>query len=191
MNRQRVPAFVFACLTCAWTLSTLGCGGGGGGSPCTAKTPPNVAGQWAVSQVVASQDTCPSGLADTLISQIEGSVFQVTQHGGQVQLDDNQGDVFNGCVDEAGEVTASVHESGSSQGCNLSVTVDLSGNLSSSPTSVELAFAVQASGNCSTSHCMLTLDSQFTRTGSTALRPQAADTAALSFAQGAAHTLGQ
>ncbi|MBI3783689.1 MAG: hypothetical protein HY270_09820 [Deltaproteobacteria bacterium] len=163
MTRPRGISLLFACATFVWTFASLGCGGGGGSS-CPAKNAPDVSGTWMVDNTTIDpvHTDCPSELNSPLLDEIEGSSFGVTQNVGSVTLDDHKGDVLKGCVADSGDVSGSAHQSGSEQGCNVSVNVSLSGNFNSSPTNTTFRFVIHGSGACSLS-CTLTLDSRFTR----------------------------
>jgi len=162
--RQR-SMFILASVAFVWSFASLGCGGGGGGGQsCSAQNPPDVSGQWNVSDAVITDDSCPADIASVVADQIEGSVFDVTQDGSRVTLDDGQGDVLNGCVDDTGEVDANAQQKGSVEGCKVSISISFSGDLSDSPTSVTFEFSLHSSGSsCVNTTCMFTLDAQFRR----------------------------
>jgi hypothetical protein len=149
-----------------WTLAGVGCGSGGGGQSCPAKNPPSVAGEWLASQATVSDDDCSQGLADEFAARIEGSTFPVGQNGSQVTLAEG---VYEGCVDDSGEISANASVSSQQEGCNTSVDVDLSGNFSESPTDVSFAFLLRTSGSsCANTSCMFTVGAEFTRVATTA-----------------------
>lgn len=174
MNRKRLVVSTSGVLTMVCMVISAGCGGGGGGTPCSAKNAPNVGGQWELSAVSADyvNSTCPSSLIDAAAGSVIGAseIVQVQQNGSSVRISEPEGGaVFNGCVDDTGAVSADWNTSESQNGCNVSFKVQLTGDLSQATTTVTTVYNVTSSGNCSlVTTCTVVVDGTFARLSSTA-----------------------
>lgn len=137
-------------------LLFMGCGNGGDGGgdeECSAEglEVPEIAGSWLVAELSLTSSDCSGEVDDILQDAIARSnecLFQISQDGARVTATDCGGHGWDGCVDEAGDVTIGNSESDSDLGCTVTVDGEISANLSSSPTTGTLRLEVDFSGTC-------------------------------------------
>jgi len=180
MNRQRMVVIALVCV-----LS--GCGGGGGdggtsGPNCPSKNPLDVAGTYNISATGVDSSTCPFDLTAAIEDGITGfaGTETFTQEGSVVNLEPG----IVGCVDDQGNVEASVPPMSDSQnGCRVSITGTVTMNLQSSPSHGKLTIPVHVSSGCNAgfSNCTVVVGITVTKVGFAELGAGAGDgTGALS-----------
>jgi hypothetical protein len=136
-------------------LVVLGCGNGDDdgdeGCPADGMEVPDIAGGWLVADLSLRSSDCSGEVDDILQDAIARSnecLFQVSQDTARVTAIDCGGDVWDGCVNEAGDVTIGRRERDSDLGCTVTVDGEIAANLTSSPTSGTLTLEVEFSGTC-------------------------------------------
>lgn len=138
-------------------LLVAGCGGDGDGNgdsgPCPAigLEVPDVAGDWLISEPALAESDCPDDVDDILedvIDNAEECVFTISQDGATITAVDCEDIMYDGCVDEDGNVTLGATQRDSELGCNVRVDAELGANLTSSPTGGSLALRIRVSGVC-------------------------------------------
>ncbi len=203
MIRQRVVVLMLACAISAWTFTSLGCGGGGGGGgpvPCTTHNVTNVAGSWVLDNASLAGSNCPSDVnsaIEDLLTRQAGCDYAVSVSGNSVTLDNNCGGsaVFTGNINAENRVNANWNTSvfDPASGCTVNEKSNFSGDLSCSPTEVQIRISISSS-DCS-GGCSLTLNSQFTKSGAAAAGPvsraQDAETSPSSIESAVGQIIGQ
>src|SRR5262245_25509768 len=137
-------------------LVMLGCGGGGGGPQplmCLQDVLelPDVSGSWLVHDLSLASSDCSSEVDDRLqdaINESNNCVFQVSQDNTSITAVDCGDRVWQGCVNEAGDVTISTSDSDTDVGCTVRVDGLIAANLATSPTTGTLTLGVHFSGTC-------------------------------------------
>jgi hypothetical protein len=172
MIRQRVMAFILACATAAWTVASLGCGGGGSEGPpaCATDNVAAISGTWLFSDATLKESSCPSDVNDGVLGPLIGCQYDIEVSGGTNVTVSGSGDA--NCVQFTGSVNAGnfVAANGSvtfqdvTSGCTVDCKTNFSGDLGCSPTTAQITAPCSVSGgaNCSGS-CSLTAWLTFTQ----------------------------
>lgn len=164
-------------------LLAVGCGGGGndnsGNEPCPAAglEVPDVSGDYLVNELNLSSSDCPDLVDDVINDAIDAAddcVFTVSQEAdARITAVDCEDNVYQGCVDEAGNVVVSGSERDSDLGCTVEVNAELAASLTSSPSTGTLTLGVDGSGTCAfVGECVAVVDA--TVTDQAAAPPQSA-----------------
>src|SRR5262245_40609160 len=141
------------CIVVALCL-VLGCGSDDGGDVpgCTmTESPPDVSGEWVLSEPTLRSTTCPleaiEGIIDALA--MEGPCpVEVEQSGNSVVATDCGGAPLNGCVNDAGIITARQFSSTSVRGCTVTAEVEFIADSSESASTATFVFPLRFRGSC-------------------------------------------
>ena len=122
---------------------------------------------WTVDNYEVTSSDCAGVIEDAVLSGLQtgGSDFTVRQTGDQVEIEDSEGNTFEGTADPDGTVHVQRSMSGSMGPCDYQVDVDASANLSNSPTTATYDGVVNLSGFfcLGLSDCSLQITSRWTR----------------------------
>jgi hypothetical protein len=121
---------------------------------------------WRVDDYDVTSSDCAGVIEDAVLSGLQagGSDFTVRQSGEQIEIVDEEGNVFQGTADPDGTVHVQRSLSDSVATCDYDADVDASANLSQSPTTATYDGAVNLSGFClGLSDCSLQVTSRWTR----------------------------
>jgi hypothetical protein len=128
---------------------------------------------WTVDNYEVTSSDCVAAINDAVLSglQAAGSDYTVRQSGEHVEIEDGEGNVFEGTADPDGAVHVQRTMSDSIGPCDYQVDLDASANLSNSPTTATYDGVVNLSGFClGLSDCSLQLTSRWTRLEAAASR---------------------
>lgn len=143
-------------------------------TPTATPTPGGSVSMWTVDDYQVASSDCAGIIEDAVLNglEAEGSDFTVRQSGDQVEIEDSEGNVFNGTADPDGTVHVQRRMSDSIVTCDYRVDVDASVNLSNSPTTATYDGDVNLSGFCvGLSDCSLRITARWRRLDSAAAPP--------------------
>lgn len=121
---------------------------------------------WRVDDYHVVSSDCAGVIEDAVMNglQAAGNDFTVRQSGSDVEIEDEDGNTFDGTVDPDGTVHVRRRISGSVVTCDYDVDVDASANLSESPTTATYDGSVDLSGFCvGFSDCDILITARWTR----------------------------
>ena len=138
---------------------------GGSVTPTVTPTGASVS-MWTVDNYDVASSDCSGIIEDAVLNGLQagGSDFTVRQTGEHVEIEDGDGNVFEGTADPDGTVHVQRTLSDSIGPCDYQVDVAASANLSDSPTTATYDGVVNLSGFClGFSDCSLQITSRWTR----------------------------
>lgn len=121
---------------------------------------------WTVDNYEVTSSDCAGVIEDAVLSGLQagGSDFTVRQSGEHVEIEDGEGNAFEGTADPDGTVHVQRTMSDSIGPCDYEVGVDASADLSNSPTTATYDGVVNLSGFClGLSDCSLKITSRWRR----------------------------
>ena len=139
------------------------------GAPVTPTVTPTsgaTVSMWTVDDYEVTSSDCAGVIEDAVLNGLQagGSTFTVRQSGEQVEIEDEEGNVFEGTADPDGTVHVQRSMSDSIVTCDYEVDVDASADLSQSPTTATYDGNVNLSGFCvGLSDCSLQITSRWRR----------------------------
>ena len=128
---------------------------------------------WTVDNYEVTSSDCTGVIEGAVLSGLraQGSAFTVRQSGEHVEIEDDEGNVFEGTADPDGTVHVQRSLSDSIGPCDYQVDVDASANLSNSPTTATYDGVVNLSGFClGLSDCSLQITSRWRQVEAAASR---------------------
>lgn len=168
------------------SLALIGgaCGGGSSGSgnssaSCKSSTnPPNVSGNWVLSDPQLLDSDCPEEINSALIDLFSSAgecEYEIIQRGTKVTIANRCGGSakFVGCVTDEGDVSADWRFATAQQGCKVSTLVNFSDNLVSGGDAV-LTAPFKFSRACGISNCTIQIGVLFGMTGTATPPPNSA-----------------
>jgi hypothetical protein len=140
-------------------------------TPTASPTPMAVVSTWRENNFKLASSTCPKEFNDQLRRLLAGvtSTYTVRQRGGNVELEDEDGNLISGTIDPDGNVEASTVITDMEDQCILTFDVLLTVNLRSSPSTATYTGGVTTMFCPVSVDCSLQVTSRWTRT-SAALR---------------------
>ena len=132
----------------AW-VALAGCGGSdlGFGCPGADPAPPDVSGTWVYNSAAIGTSTCTQQINSQLLQIFGGSCeVVVSQSGTDITTTDCEGRVARGCVDSSGNISVTEPITSTVQGCTLTASTRLTGDLSDSPTTGTFSLPITFSG---------------------------------------------
>ena len=135
-------------------------------SPTPTPTGGAVVTMWTVDDYEVTSSDCAGVVEDAVLDGLRGAgdEFTVRQTGEQVEIEDEEGNVFEGTADPDGTVHVQRSMSDSIATCDYDVDVDASADLSQSPTTATYDGSVNLSGFClGISDCDLQITSRWRR----------------------------
>jgi hypothetical protein len=129
---------------------------------------PNVAGEWSEDQYQLTSSTCIDAINSLIaaaINTLPTCMYTVTQAGASVTLTDCNAVVATGTLNENGvlSVDLPMNEQTTEDGCRLLFDPAFSGDLRTSPTTVQQTLDLSFAGTCDLEPCSLVVTSRWTR----------------------------
>ena len=127
---------------------------------------PGLAGTWIEDDFRLVSSTCPREVTDTLeeeVSDIFPCEYDISVAGDRATITDCEGNVTDWELDSSGVAHATFTETESQSGCTVTVSGDLTIDLSRSPTTQNHVFDVDLEGRCSFGDCVVVLETTWTR----------------------------
>ena len=155
---------------------------GGSATPTATPTSAESVSLWTVDNYEVASSDCAGVIEDAIVSALRagGSDFTVRQSGEHVEIEDGDGNAFEGTADADGTVGVQRTVSGSIGPGHYKAGVDASANLSNSSTTATYDGTVHLSGLCSgLSDCSLQISSRWTRLEADRLRHAVANASAV------------
>ena len=135
-------------------------------TPTATPTGGELVSMWTVDNYDVTSSDCSGVLEDAVLRGLQraGSEFTVRQSGADVEIEDQDGNIFDGTADPDGTVHVQRRISDSIATCDYDVDVDASANLSESPTTATYDGHVNLSGFClGFSDCSLQITARWRR----------------------------
>jgi hypothetical protein len=151
---------------CGGTPTPTGTPAPGTASPTATPTSNESVSMWTVDNYEVTDSECADAVEDSVLNALEdrGPDFTVRRSGDQVEIEDSDGNVLDGTVDQDGTVRVQERISDSVLTCDYDVDVEAFANLDQSPTTATYDGSVNLSGFClGLSDCSLRITARWRR----------------------------